>query len=102
MPKGTPKGTPKKDPQRAFEEKELEDPELADLLDKRMEAKEAARLYASTNRKLKDHIANKGLVDDVRYRCSGWVFRLASHTREAHEVDGGTTRRFAELKAEEA
>jgi hypothetical protein len=91
------KATPKKDPQQHFEEQFLEDPELEALITDRLLTAEAARKHGSANRKLKDAIAKRGLKDDVRYRVDQYVFRLASHSRAAHEVDGGTTRRFAEL-----
>ena len=91
---------PRKDPQTKFEEKVLEDPELVDLLDDRDLSKPAAARHAQTNKKLNDLIASRGLVDGVRYRVDGWVFRLATHTREGHTVAGGTTRRFAELKSD--
>jgi len=91
------KATPKKDPQQHFEEEFLEDPELEQLITDRLLTAEAARKHGSANRKLKDTIAKRALKDDIRYRVGEYVFRLASHSREAHEVDGGTTRRFAEL-----
>jgi hypothetical protein len=92
--------TPKKDPQTKFEEKTLEDPELVELLDERDLSKPAAARSARTNNKLKELIASRGLVDGVRYRVDGWVFRLSTNTRESHDVAGGTTRRFAELKSD--
>jgi len=91
------RGTPKKDLQQHFEEEFLEDPELEQLITDRLLTAEAARKHGSANRKLKDTIAKRGFKDDVRYRVGEYVFRLASHSREAHEVDGGTIRRFAEL-----
>ena len=90
----------KKDPQTHFEEKTLEDPELAQLLDDLFLSREAARKNAATKRKFRDGINNRGLVDGVRYRVDGYTFRLASHTRDEHKIAGGTTRRFAELTSD--
>jgi hypothetical protein len=91
----------KKDQQMHFEEKFLEDPELAQIIDQRFETRAAAARYARINVKLRVLIASRGLVDNVRYRVNGFVFRLSTNKTESRSVAVGETRRFAELKADD-
>jgi outer membrane receptor for monomeric catechols len=89
----------KQDAQMEFKERFLEDGDLADLIEERMENMAAATAYSRTNAKLREKIAELNLEDGIRYRVNGFVFRLSTNVRDQHSVAGGKTRRFAELKA---